>query len=541
MSEREALFRAILEGPDDDAVRLVFADWLDENGDEADRKRAELIRLQCELANLPDDDPRYAELEARERRLVAEHAGAWLGPLAGKLPGWRFQRGFVESLGLSLERLRALPSEVFDLVPVRSLEVYMGSFDEAGAAWLAGHPGLARLHRLRLSGDLGGMVPASRIDRAIRPVAESPYLGRLRTFELSHLPVEDETVSLFLRSPALAQLQALRLDHTACGDGTVTALTALPCAHLRRLHLTDNHSLSAAGVGALVASPLCLRLSELDLGGSQTSANWRTGVDEALAAVAAVLPGSSLTALRVSGPPVRPLLTGLAAAPSWGRLEALAVSESGLSGEALQAFLACPHLAGLRRLSLVYCELGPDDARALAACPHLAGLRRLQLWGNRQLGDEGVSALLRSPYLTRLTHLGLDRTGLTLVGLEALAQSPNVQHLRWLDPEAMAPGAGQVLAASPYLQRLTTLVGFGGPITDDDIVALVGSPNLPALTALFVSLDGLSARGVQALLEAGHLAWLYLRIEDMKTPGQRELWATRFRALEGNNQIAWEV
>jgi len=47
MTERDAFLQAIRDSPDDDTPRLVFADWLTENGD-ADR--AEFIRVQCELA-----------------------------------------------------------------------------------------------------------------------------------------------------------------------------------------------------------------------------------------------------------------------------------------------------------------------------------------------------------------------------------------------------------------------------------------------------------------------------------------------------------
>jgi uncharacterized protein (TIGR02996 family) len=34
MSDREALYAAILAHPDDDTPRLVFADWLQEHGNE---------------------------------------------------------------------------------------------------------------------------------------------------------------------------------------------------------------------------------------------------------------------------------------------------------------------------------------------------------------------------------------------------------------------------------------------------------------------------------------------------------------------------
>jgi uncharacterized protein (TIGR02996 family) len=43
MSDEDALLQAIYANPDDDTPRLVYADWLDENGD---AERAELIRLQ---------------------------------------------------------------------------------------------------------------------------------------------------------------------------------------------------------------------------------------------------------------------------------------------------------------------------------------------------------------------------------------------------------------------------------------------------------------------------------------------------------------
>lgn len=50
MSERDAFLAAILESPDDDGPRLIFADYLEENGDPA---RGEFIRIQCAIARLP--------------------------------------------------------------------------------------------------------------------------------------------------------------------------------------------------------------------------------------------------------------------------------------------------------------------------------------------------------------------------------------------------------------------------------------------------------------------------------------------------------
>src|SRR5262245_23510597 len=81
MSNETAFLSAILDAPDDDVPRLVFADWLDDNGDSA---RAEFIRAQVRLERLPEYDPERFELEERSLDLLAEHRAEWL---AG-LPAW---------------------------------------------------------------------------------------------------------------------------------------------------------------------------------------------------------------------------------------------------------------------------------------------------------------------------------------------------------------------------------------------------------------------------------------------------------------------
>jgi uncharacterized protein (TIGR02996 family) len=60
MTSDEAFLRDICEHPEDDAPRLVYADWLEEHGNP---ERAEFIRVQCRLAALPEDDPAHDALE----------------------------------------------------------------------------------------------------------------------------------------------------------------------------------------------------------------------------------------------------------------------------------------------------------------------------------------------------------------------------------------------------------------------------------------------------------------------------------------------
>jgi uncharacterized protein (TIGR02996 family) len=134
MSERDAFLAGILAHPEDDAPRLLYADWLDERAD----PRGEFIRVQVSLAN-PDyrecighvhsvlcgdlNAPRVARhqkhdaLRRRERELF-ESMGAnpfafgaglctvtidrdkWERP-GGVFPGGLIRRGFVEALTLT--------------------------------------------------------------------------------------------------------------------------------------------------------------------------------------------------------------------------------------------------------------------------------------------------------------------------------------------------------------------------------------------------------------------------------------------------------
>jgi uncharacterized protein (TIGR02996 family) len=88
------LLRAICDEPTDDTVRLVYADWLEENGD---AERAEFIRVQVERARLRATGGDSETLRARDLEMRAGHGVKWQHELP-RLSGvsWqRFWRGFV--------------------------------------------------------------------------------------------------------------------------------------------------------------------------------------------------------------------------------------------------------------------------------------------------------------------------------------------------------------------------------------------------------------------------------------------------------------
>jgi uncharacterized protein (TIGR02996 family) len=202
VSPEEAFRADMIEHPDDDAPRLIFADWLEERGGEGDAERAEFIRVQYELAaGPPCGHERPVECQEACRRcrfscrewdlLFAGPAGcgatAWLTP--GPVPGWQacsgvpfpggrrwhggwtagpggermgvvaadFRRGFVEVLGLSLYDYLEHAGGLHAWAPLREVALTYGG------GWLR-EPTLAVLVQL-------------------------PLVGRLHTLDLSRLPV----------------------------------------------------------------------------------------------------------------------------------------------------------------------------------------------------------------------------------------------------------------------------------------------------------------------------------------------------------------
>src|SRR5262249_29562537 len=92
--QEDALLAAVCAAPEDDAPRLVYADWLEDNGQP---ERAELIRVEVGIERLPADDPQGRPLVWRARALYDQHQhnfGAGL-PRAVQHFTWHFRRGFV--------------------------------------------------------------------------------------------------------------------------------------------------------------------------------------------------------------------------------------------------------------------------------------------------------------------------------------------------------------------------------------------------------------------------------------------------------------
>jgi uncharacterized protein (TIGR02996 family) len=228
MNDHDALLRAIGEHPEEDTPRLMYADWLEENGQP---ERADFVRAQVELAR-PGISPaeRYPFVRKNVYYLT-NFVRHWRDQLP-QVPGveWGdFNRGLVEEVRVATEgAIVAHAAEVFAVPGIHVLRLWQLH----DAHLLAAVPELIRLRTFRL---IGGALPGT-----LRDLFASPHLARLTALDL-HGSRADDTVAANLANGRFPDLAELRLSSNALGNRGAQALANSPhLSHLRLLDLRGN-------------------------------------------------------------------------------------------------------------------------------------------------------------------------------------------------------------------------------------------------------------------------------------------------------------
>jgi uncharacterized protein (TIGR02996 family) len=523
LMDQSAFLSDIVEHPDDDTPRLVFADWLDDHGNDAQRAWADFIRVQIERARLPADDDRQAELEARERRLAVAHALDWVAP-PWDLRNLRFRRGLPETLLTTAVYVSERQYPLRDF-PIRELSL---SFAPGADHKRLRHcVGMARIESLKLRGSRRRTFP----EEEIRAILEGRHLSRLRALEISGNMLEDHALARLLALPVLQQLESLHIsDNILHVSALIQLATMLPWPRLRWLSLHSN-GIGVYGAEALFNSDFWPRLEEIDLMGLPFDGE--QGLVEALEACSATR--LKLTCTPADGPTVT---QALGEARFWGQLRSLELVNAPFGLGHLDQFLAHPGLAKLEHLALRNCQLSPWDMKRIAACPSLGNLRRLEVQGNRG----AFAALASSKYVRQLRSLtGTDEDA----GVIAFLRSPNSAHLRQQHLESDDAAANRLsnliaeaLADSPHLAHLTTLIAPFGTVSDKGARAVACSPHLANLTFLSVEGCPIRASGQRALMEAEHIAWVGINEHDIRQADVKEMRQRRYRGMRWDYWLA---
>src|SRR5262249_46746732 len=123
MNYEKGFLEEIREHPDDPTPRLVYADWLEEQGGSDRLDKAEFIRVQIERERTEEDNPRYPDLAAREEALQKAHARLWLGQAAPWCRDAEFRGGLLYGLTLPAVTFLRHAAELFAVGPVQHVRL----------------------------------------------------------------------------------------------------------------------------------------------------------------------------------------------------------------------------------------------------------------------------------------------------------------------------------------------------------------------------------------------------------------------------------
>jgi uncharacterized protein (TIGR02996 family) len=517
MAAVDDFLRAISANPDDDAPRLIFADWLDEN---EQPERADFIRGQIQLAQLHDNDPDRLQLIAKTKRLWQRFRNQWVGALPKSVFEVLPHRGFVETAVVRYDRIDAL-SELLQTHPVRELILALRPNE--------------RSNRTRLE-------QAEAMPQLVEQLQRIPEVKRLR--KLTVRPsVLYYTNELFLQ--VADRLSALtELESTFSVVPSENPHSRRPLRAFAQHPITSIHAVGDDSVLKRLAEERWPRLVSLRLPYSHFSV---IGVRELVEAPWA----KQLEVLDLSSCGLRPEAIRLLVEQRWERLHTLNLStKNWINREAARMLLSSNNFPALRHLDLGDSDLYDDDITALADLPLLQQLRSLSLRRNaitehaalalaesaslgqlrcfdlsdNKMGDEGVRALMHSKTMPNLVSLDIRRNHVKSDGLYGIVNSNLLSQLRVLKMTIETPSH-----AWPYLfangQALESLELEGSALGDDGLQALLDAPSPPRLVDLGLNWTGLTEEALVTLARsaiARQLGDLRIATREISNDG----WAT---------------
>jgi uncharacterized protein (TIGR02996 family) len=257
MNAVEAFHRTILDQPDADAPRLVFADWLEEQCEPL----AELVRVQCEITQLRDADPRKEELRRQEAGLLERFQSHWFGPLHEMGLTGRFRRGFMEVTLNGIGAFVELTERICRLPWVLQCNIRDSDAGLAAVQSLVASPHLRRIRSLDLSRSKIG-------NRGLEILGSAEGSFRPTALHFNSSNISSRGVQALVHGVDLSRLVELRLSTNGIGEqGALDLSRCTKCVSLRTLDLSFNR-LGSIGGEYLAESRVLNRLQALYVRGS---------------------------------------------------------------------------------------------------------------------------------------------------------------------------------------------------------------------------------------------------------------------------------
>lgn len=229
MSDRDALLHAIAARPEEDTPRLMYADWLEENGEP---EPADFVRTQVYLAQPGLPPAEKYPLVKKNVFYLTNRVREWKDrmPLLAGITWGDFNRGLIEEIQADDERPVVTHAAVVFAIP--------------------------GVHILRLRRLVGGLA-----------LADCPELERLRALRMVSARATAPHLRALLASPHLQNLKVLDLHGNGADDGVAGAIADGRFPNLAELWLGSN-AIGSAGAHELTRSPHLAGLQLLDLRGN---------------------------------------------------------------------------------------------------------------------------------------------------------------------------------------------------------------------------------------------------------------------------------
>lgn len=212
---------------------------------------------------------------------------------------------------------------------------------------------------------------------------------------------------------------------------------------------------------------------------------------------------AAVRALTVMGDGVEVVLNEITTAEV-ANLVSLTV-EGGNGGRAAEVIASAPFTS---LSSLNVGRLTESGIRAIAVSPDLGNLTHLNLLAS-PIGDRGMVALCRSRLADSLRSVEFPNTGISDVGVMALAKSPLFGHMHGPRLNLMMNRIGddglKALVSSENLLRFRELVLRENVVGDEGVEALAASPFAANLAFLDFWRNRITDRGAFALAKSPHL------------------------------------
>lgn len=300
--EEQKFLDAISRAPDDDELRRVYADWLDERGD----ARGEFIRLQLSEAAKP-----YGEGRERMQEMLT---ASWRN-FAGELAPWCnehcFSRGLVTRVNMTPAAFVKEGERVFSKYPVQTLHVNAPKFTEKQLLQVVNAPAISRVRTLSLA----QLNPRAMPRLPLAALAKGTHFDSLRALHFMSCGFSAEDWSELLMRIDAPKLEALEFSfnhsHPALWLAMATSPTlknlssideyvqeSLPGGDdgdfakalsemadqrpkLEKIILSQVYHLTDGSIAPLFAKSSVVQLRELDINGAQltdeTLRNWVRG------------------------------------------------------------------------------------------------------------------------------------------------------------------------------------------------------------------------------------------------------------------------